>query len=267
MNLLQPELTRDEAAGIVHDIEKSKAQAHEKPPWSTFLTDNVRPMVVFTMAAFIFQQFSGINAVIYYAPTIMSHAGFDGTSTQLLATVGIGAVNVLMTVVAMFVVDRFGRRPLFIIGFIGAAVSLVVIAYATQADRPELAPVGLMGLFAYIAFFAVSIGPLPWLYMSELFPLPLRSRGMALASVANWGCNFAVVFAFPVVVFHFGAPVTFMIFAVFCAIGAVYAWFVAPETKGVSLESLGASDPAVAAGAAMRRKREGRGARFIGVRG
>tara|TARA_R110002020_G_scaffold233050_26_gene444818 strand:+ start:1220 stop:2560 length:1341 start_codon:yes stop_codon:yes gene_type:complete len=246
VNLLQPDLTKAQAADIVRGIEEAQAVTTERPPWSAFLTDKVKPVLIFTIAAFLFQQLSGINAVIYYAPTIMGHAGFDGATTQLAATVGIGIVNVVMTVFAMFIVDRFGRRPLFIIGFIGTALSLVVIAYATQVDKPELAPVGLLGLFAYIAFFAVSIGPLPWLYMAELFPQALRSRGMALASVANWSCNFAVVFAFPVVVFHFGAPVTFAMFGIFCAAGAVFSWFLAPETKGISLEEISADQAAAA---------------------
>lgn len=235
---VQPELSKDQAVNIVSEIEASKSEGQTAPGWSVFLSDKVRPLVIFTMAAFILQQVSGINAVIYYAPTIMSQAGFSGTSTQLAATVGIGVMNVLMTLVAMLVVDRFGRRPLFILGFLGAAVSLAVIAFAMRADTPGMAPLALAGLFAYIAFFAVSLGPLPWLYMSELFPTVLRSRGMAMASVANWIFNFIVVFSFPVIVSYFGAAVTFAMFGIFCAIGAVYSWFYAPETKGVSLEEI-----------------------------
>ncbi|POF28015.1 sugar porter family MFS transporter [Roseibium marinum] len=238
IGLVQPDLSKDQVSHVVDEIERTQASAVSEPGWSVFLSENVRPVVIFTIAAFVFQQVSGINAVIYYAPIIMKHAGFDGSSTQLAATVGIGVVNVLMTVVAMFVVDRFGRRPLLILGFIGTALSLVVIAYAMQADKPELAPLALAGLFAYIAFFAVSIGPLPWLYMSELFPLALRSRGMAMASVANWSCNFVVVFSFPVVLAHFGAVATFALFGIFCTLGAIFSWFYAPETKGVSLEEI-----------------------------
>jgi SP family galactose:H+ symporter-like MFS transporter len=98
--------------------------------------------------------------------------------------------------------------------------------------------VGLIGLFAYIAVFAMSLGPLPWLYMSETFPLRLRSRGMALASVTNWSFNFLVVFLFPVASKQLGTMPTMLVFAAFCAAGAVYAWVWAPETKGESLEAL-----------------------------
>ncbi|GGE96079.1 sugar porter family MFS transporter [Stappia taiwanensis] len=235
---VQPELGREAAAEIVRDIAASQASAPKSADWSQFLSERMRPIASFAIIAFLLQQVSGINAVIYYAPTILGHAGFDGASTQLAATVGIGIVNVLMTVVAMFIVDRLGRRPLFIIGFLGAAASLAVIALTMNSGNPEMAPVALVGLFVYIAFFAVSLGPLPWIYMSELFPLSMRSRGMAMASVANWGCNFLVVFLFPVVVAAAGAAVTFAIFCGFCVLGAIYAWARAPETKGASLEDL-----------------------------
>ncbi len=235
---VQPSLTQQQTRAIVDGIVQSQATQTRAPGWGVFLSDSVKPIVVFTIAAFLLQQVSGINAVIYYAPTIMGHAGFDGTTTQLAATVGVGAMNVLMTIVAMFTVDRFGRRPLFIIGFIGTAISLAVISYAMKEDAPELAPLALAGLFSYIGFFAISLGPLPWLYMSELFPLALRSKGMAMASVANWSCNFAVVFLFPVMVHNLGASATFAIFGAFCAVGAVYAWRYAPETKGISLEEI-----------------------------
>lgn len=235
---VQPHLTDEETRRIVDDIVHSHSVETHTSGWRAFLSDEVRPIVFFTIAAFLLQQVSGINAIIYYAPTIMGHAGFDGITTQLAATVGVGVVNVLMTIVAMYAVDKFGRRPLFIIGFIGTAISLAVIAVTMMESTPHLAPVALVGLFAYIAFFAISLGPLPWLYMSELFPLALRSKGMAMASVANWSCNFLVVFLFPVVVLYFGAAATFAIFCAFCTIGAVYAWRYAPETKGVTLEDI-----------------------------
>lgn len=235
---IQPDLKEEEVDRIISDIKKTQASEASSGSWNDLMSDRLRPVVSFAIIAFLLQQVSGINAVIYYAPTILKYAGFDGTSTQLLATVGIGVVNVLMTVVAMMIVDKFGRRPLFILGFAGTSLSLLVVAYAMSKGTPDFAAMALIGLFAYIAFFAISLGPLPWLYMSELFPLRFRSKGMALASVANWSCNFAVVFLFPVVVSSFGAAPTFLIFSIFCAIGVIYTWFKAPETKGASLEDL-----------------------------
>jgi len=118
-------------------------------------------------------------------------------------------------------------------------VSLAMIAIAVQMTGEWAAMTAFAALLLYISFFAVSLGPLPWLYMSELFPVRLRSRGMALASVANWSSNFMVVFLFPVVVEFAGMPATFAMFAVSCAFGLAFAIRWAPETKGRSLEQIG----------------------------
>lgn len=234
---IDPDLTEADLDTTVREIRGS-AQPGGTPGWAALLGPAVRPMVFFSVAVFVLQQLSGINAVIYYAPSIMAAAGFDGTRAQLLATVGIGAVNVAMTVVAMLVVDRLGRRPLLIIGFLGSAASLALIAVAVRLDGPGAAMMGFAAVLTYIAFFAVSLGPLPWLYMAELFPASLRSRGMALASVANWSTNFLVVFLFPVIVSLAGMSVTFGLFAVSCVVGLVFAIRLAPETKGRSLEEI-----------------------------
>lgn len=231
---LQPELGQAQLNRIVGDIQERTTGA--TPSWSAFLAPSVRRVTIFAMMAFLLQQISGINAVIYYAPRILHSSGFGTTSEQLLGTVGIGIVNVAMTFVAILAVDRLGRRPLFILAFIGTAASLLVIAWAMAQGLPPT--MGLVGLFAYIAVFAMSLGPLPWLYMSELFPLQLRGRGMALASVTNWTFNFLVVFLFPVASAKLGTMATMLAFAGFCAAGVVYAWIWAPETKAESLEAL-----------------------------
>ncbi len=242
---IQPHLSQQKLTGVITEIDAAHTRAKEHPTsWSMFLAGNLRRVTSFAIIAFVLQQISGINAVIYYAPTILRHAGFDGSATQLWATVGIGVVNVLMTVVAMLVVDRLGRRWLFILGFLGTAASLATIAYAMHGQGDGMAQLALYGLFAYIAFFAVSLGPLPWLYMSELFPLALRSKGMALASVANWSFNFIVVFLFPILVSAAGPAVTFALFCIACVIGAVFAFLRAPETKGISLEALESKESA-----------------------
>ena len=127
--------------------------------------------------------------MIYYAPTVFKEAGFASATTQLLATVGIGIVNVLATVLGMMLIDRIGRRRLLMIGFAGTAVSLAMIALAAATDFAALDIFAILGLLFYIAAFAVSLGPLPWVMMSELFPLNVRGLGMSLASVTNWGFN------------------------------------------------------------------------------
>ncbi|RAI00661.1 MFS transporter [Acuticoccus sediminis] len=234
---LEPTRSPVDIEHLVKEIRANIAHTPDAARWGAFLAPRVLPVVVFAMVLFFLQQLSGINAVIYYAPKIMSEAGLPGVHAQLFATVGIGTLNVAMTIVAMMVVDRMGRRPLLIGGFVGAAASLAFIAY-TFATPENDSIIALAGLVAYIAFFAVSLGPLPWLYMSELFPIRLKTRGMALAACANWAMNFLVVFLFPVVLAGAGAAVTFGIFAAFCAFGVVFAYLMAPETKGVSLEEI-----------------------------
>lgn len=233
---LQPDLGRVQVDRMVADIRDRTVAPGQDAGWGAFLASGVRQVTIFAMMAFLLQQVSGINAVIYYAPRILHSSGFGSTGEQLLGTVGIGVVNVVMTFIAIMAVDRLGRRPLFILAFAGTALSLALIAWAMGSGVPPL--VGLIGLFAYISVFAMGLGPLPWLYMSELFPLQLRSRGMALASVTNWSFNFLVVFLFPIATTHLGTMTTMALFAAFCSAGVVYAWFWAPETKGESLEAL-----------------------------
>ena len=235
---IEPDRSDDDIESTITGIRNAAGLGDHEKGWSILFGPGFRKITIFALAAFVLQQLSGINAVIYYAPSIMASVGFDGSETRLLATVGIGVVNVAMTIVAMMIVDKFGRRPLLILGFLGSALSLALIAVTIPLEGTTAHVLAMVGLTSYIAFFAVSLGPLPWLYMSELFPIRLRSKGMALASVMNWSTNFMVVFLFPVVVHTFGMSITFSIFAGFCAFGFVYAIWAAPETKGASLESI-----------------------------
>lgn len=234
---LQPGTDDARVRATVEDIAASAAEGETSTDWRAFLAPSVFPVTAFAMLVFLLQQVSGINAVIYYAPRIIESSGFTNLSDQLLGTVAVGLVNVVMTVVAMALVDRLGRRPMLIWGFVGTALFLAMIAWAQLPGTPAMW--GLIGLFGYIGVFAVSLGPLPWIYMSELFPLHLRARGMALASIANWVCNFLVVFLFPVTTATLGTLATMLLFSAFCVAGAFYAWRKAPETMGESLESLG----------------------------
>ena len=197
-----------------------------------------RPALIVAVGLFLLQQLSGINAVIYYAPTVLREAGFSDTSTQLLATIGIGIVNVLMTFVGMALIDRIGRRSLLLLGFAGTALSLGMIAIAAGTQAESLDTLALIGLFLYIAAFAASIGPLPWVMMSEIFPMNVRGIGMSAASLANWGFNFVVVFSFPVLVSSIGLAGVFGFYAIACLIGVIFTLRLVPETSGISLEEI-----------------------------
>lgn len=206
--------------------------------WKDLLGPVARPALVVGMGLFFLQQLSGINAVIYFAPTVFAHAGFGDTGGQLLATVGIGGVNVVMTLVAMALIDRIGRRKLLFIGFSGAALSLGLIAVAAGTGSDQLQVLSLVGLVLYIASFAVALGPLPWVMMSEIFPLHLRGPGMGAASLTNWGFNFLVVLTFPLLLDRLGLAGVFAIYAAVCVAGLLFTARYVPETSGLTLEEI-----------------------------
>jgi sugar porter (SP) family MFS transporter len=235
-------------------VRSAKGDTVQAAGYRALLAPTVRPALLVAVGLFFLQQLSGINAVIYYAPAIFRHAGFDGHDTQVLATIGVGTVNLLTTVLAMFLIDRLGRRPLLLIGFVGAAATMLIIVVAVL--HPALVPswVVITMLLLYIASFAIAIGPLPHLMMSEVFPLRVRGPGMSVASLSNWGFNFLVVFAFPVMLAGPGLAATFTVFAACCVGGIVFTLTRVPETTGHSLEAIEAYLDSGQPLAAMKRK-------------
>lgn len=230
-----------DAAG--HSADQSTAR------WASLLAHDVRPALIVGVGLFVLQQFSGINAIIYYAPTVFKEAGFDSHGTQLMATMGIGVVNVLMTFVGMALIDRIGRKPLLYIGFVGAALSLAVISVGAWTKAEWFNFVALPALIVYIAAFAASLGPLPYVMMSEVFPHRVRALGMGVATLANWALNFLVVLTFPVLVSEFGLGEVFAFYALICFIGLFFTNRYVPETNGVPLEAIEAH---LVAGKALR---------------
>ncbi len=206
--------------------------------WADLLAPVVRPAFVVGIGLFFLQQLSGINAVIYYAPTVFQEAGFDSGSTQLLATIGVGVVNVLMTLVGMYLIDRIGRRRLLFLGFVGTALGLGMIAVGAATGMQSLDILAVIGMALYIAAFAASIGPLPWVMMAEIFPSHVRGMAMGVTSLTNWGFNFLVVFSFPVLVSTLGLGGVFGIYALVCVAGIAFTYLRIPETSGVSLEEI-----------------------------
>lgn len=219
-------------------VATARAETGRSVGYRALFEPYIRPALIVAVGLFFLQQLSGINAVIYYAPEIFHHAGFASDETRVLATVGIGTVNFATTIVAMFLIDRLGRRPLLILGFAGAATTMLIIALAVA--NPTLLPSWLViaMLMLYIASFAIAIGPLPHVMMSEIFPLRVRGPGMSMASISNWGFNFVVVFAFPLMLAGPGLAFTFAVFAVICLGGIVFALLRVPETTGHSLEAI-----------------------------
>jgi SP family arabinose:H+ symporter-like MFS transporter len=184
----------------------------------------------------VFQQVTGINAIMYYAPIIFKNLG-NGIDSALIQTAILGGVLFLFTLVAIKWIDRWGRKPLMIWGTIGMAVSLTMVAIAYFLNKLQ----GYFILFfflTYMASFAASIGPVTWVMVSEIFPNKIRSKAMSIAIVALWAANFLVTLTFPVILNRLGGGVAFLIFDVMCVLLLLFVIFKLPETKGKSLEEL-----------------------------
>jgi SP family xylose:H+ symportor-like MFS transporter len=178
---------------------------------------------------------------MYYAPEIFKQVG-SGTSAALLQTVIIGLFNVSFTLVAMRTVDRVGRKKLMMIGIAGMGVSLLAISLAALWNKTELWL--LVFILGYIASFAMSIGPIVWVVMSEIFPTRIRGRAMAISTVSLWAADYLVSLTFPIInentwlVEHFNHAFPFWIYASLCVVMFLFVWRSVPETKGKTLEEI-----------------------------
>jgi SP family arabinose:H+ symporter-like MFS transporter len=184
----------------------------------------------------VFQQITGINTIMYYAPKIFAQIG-QSNDIALLQTIAIGGTNLLFTIVAMVFIDRFGRKLLIIIGSLGMTLMLAGLSllYYMNAASGILV---LVFILAYIAFFAASLGPALWVVISEIFPNRLRSKGMSLALIALWTACAVVTIVFPLMLEALNGAITFLIFALICLANLWYVWRYVPETKGKTLEEL-----------------------------
>lgn len=184
---------------------------------------------------------TGINTIIYYAPTIFKVAGFDSNLNAIYATTGIGVVNFLMTIVAIFFTDRLGRKPLLYFGLTGVMLSLAALGCSfafAQVLGENLKILAVGSLATYIICFAMSLGPIGWIIVSEVFPLKIRGIAMSICTVANFAFNFFVVGSFPVLIHKAGGAYTFWGFAVVSFLCILFVYFFVPETKGISLEQI-----------------------------
>ncbi len=186
----------------------------------------------------IFQQLVGINTVIYYAPTIFGYAGFSSASAAILATSIVGVMNVLSTILSLFLVDRVGRRPLLIGGIGGMIVTLAAMGIVFAIGPSKAGWFILICLLVYIISFAIGMGPVFWLMTSELFPNRLRGMGASISSLWNWAANLAVSITFLTLIGVAGKPGTFWIYAFLGILAFIFCWKLVPETKGKTLEQI-----------------------------
>ncbi|EMA18247.1 sugar porter family MFS transporter [Haloarcula amylolytica] len=199
----------------------------------------LRPALVVGLGLAVFQQITGINAVIYYAPTILESTGL-GNVASILATVGIGTINVVMTVVAILLVDRVGRRRLLLVGVGGMVATLAVLGtvFYLPGLGGGLGVIATISLMLFVSFFAIGLGPVFWLLISEIYPLSVRGSAMGVVTVANWGANLLVSLTFPVLTDGVGTSATFWLFGLCSLLGLLFVYRYVPETKGRTLEAI-----------------------------
>lgn len=223
------------------EIAEISALGERTSSYRELLRPDVRKVVVIGVLLAVFQQITGINTVIYYTPTLLHQAGL-GNSASLLANVGNGIVNVGMTVIAIRLIDKVGRRVLLIGGTVGMAVALFVVAATFAVSGNTLghtaAIVAVASLAAYTGSFAIGLGPVFWLLISEIYPARIRGKSMSIATIANWGANFVVAISFLTLLNTISNAGTFFLLGFLSLTAVAYFWKKVPETEGLTLEEI-----------------------------
>lgn len=219
-----------------------QAVQREDPSILQLLKPGLRISLVIGLVLAVLQQATGINVILYYAPEIFKKITGSGVNHAMLQTVIVGSVNLGFTLVAMWLVDRLGRRPLLMTGVSGMGASLFLFGVFAYYDM--IGGWGLVFVITYIACFATSMGPVVWVVISEIFPNRIRGRAVAVASFFLWGTNYVVSQTFPMMNNNptldrlFNGAFPFWIYAFFCAVTLLFVYLVLPETKGKSLEEI-----------------------------
>lgn len=222
------------AEDIIEAIQ-SQAKGHSSNSFTNLFKPAYSKPVMLAVLFAVFNQVSGINAIIYFAPRIFEMAGL-GKDSALLSSAGIGLINLISTLVGISLIDKFGRKVLMFWGSIGLIGSLVLVAQAFFSGN-----IGInvsFYLFIFIAFFGFSQGAVIWVFISEIFPNEVRAYGQALGSFTHWILAAIITFTFPYIAETFGGGITFTFFASMMVLQLLFVWKVMPETKGTSLEGM-----------------------------
>jgi len=222
-----------EAEAEVRDVEQ--ALLEETGGFGLLFQPGFRLAVLIGVGVAIFSQITGINTIIYYSPMIFRMAGYPSDKAAIMAAAIIGVADVLVTIVSILLVDRLGRRRLLLIGTAGMAVALVLVG---SSFRWHTSGIVLYEVIAYTTFFGVSLGPVSWLLLSEIYPTKIRGKAMSLGTLSIWGANWIVAETFLSLVNAAGPAGTFWIFAALCVAAFIFCYTLVPETKGKSLEEI-----------------------------
>ena len=236
--LEKPELIESEIKKMKKEIEIDKKSASSL---AALLKPGIRTALFIGIGIMFIQQFVGINTVIYYSPEIFQNAGFESKVAQIAASVSVGVVNVLFTIVSMIIIDKIGRRKLYFIGLTGIVIALIALGFTFKLQDSlgdSLKWVTVVLVLVYIIFFAISLGPLGWLIVAEIFPLKERGVGMSIGALSNWLFNAIVTFTFLSLINWLKPEGAFWLYAGIGILGLVWGYYFIPETKGVTLEEI-----------------------------
>lgn len=228
---INPDFTSGELNELVNEIEASGIEKTVRSPF--FSKRFMKPILLAFFIAF-FNQMSGINAILYYAPRIFEMTGLE-SQAALLQSVGIGITNIIFTFIGLWLIDRLGRRTLLYIGSLGYITSLGLTAWAFFSGRLGIVPVCI---FAFAAAHAIGQGAVIWVFISEIFPNRQRSYGQTLGSFTHWFFAASITLAFPIMTKAFAPWTVFAFFCVMMVLQLVWVRLFVPETKGVSLEAM-----------------------------
>jgi MFS transporter, SP family, galactose:H+ symporter len=238
MRVEDPDLVEQTLTDLKLDIELT---SQKNTPVTEVFQPWLRPALIITVGIFFFQQFSGVNTIIYYSPIIFRMAGIVSNTASILPAIIIGSVNVLACFVSVILLDKVGRRRLYMIGISGMIPSLALLGacfYFKEALGASLPVFAVLSIVCYIIFIAISLAPLGWLLISEIFPINVRGIGMSIGSLAHWGFNAIIAFTFLKLVNSIGVPATFWFYSGICLVGLFWGFKYIPETKGKSLEEI-----------------------------
>ncbi|EKD46018.1 MAG: hypothetical protein ACD_69C00046G0001 [uncultured bacterium] len=222
-------------------FEIKESISEQRSDWRMFFKSWLFPAAIVGFGIAAFQQLVGINIFVYYGSTLFTFVGVEQTSSVMLASLGMGAVLLLFTIIALPLIDSWGRRPLLLLGSTGMMLSLLMLSITfefLQKDSVLLTWFLFINVIIYLASFAISFGPIGWLIISEMFPLRIRGLATSLATGTIWGVNLLVIFTFLPLMRLMQLGGVFLLYSILCFLSLFFVYFLVPETRNVSLEHI-----------------------------
>ncbi len=219
---------------FVPETHKKAPQVASKPSWHILFQPMFRKTLLIGVLLSLFQQITGINAVIYFAPTIFEASGFSSAETAIFATLGVGSMGIIVTSFAVKLIDKVGRRPLLIWGTVGMIVTLLLVGISLQINSHWVRFISVASLMAYVAFFSIGMGTVLWIIIAEIFPAKIKEQAMSLSIFFNWVGNYVVALTFLDLAKVLTFSGAFFLYAAISLLALLFIWKKIPETKCIN---------------------------------